>query len=145
MWPLPAHFLHLLKSLVIANYHIEIEEGSQGNSNESLAPQQIPGELWEEIAQRRTEIWRQRERERCSNLFRCPSKVAGRGGGLLGCHRLVAGVRAEPILMVEVLGSSCAPGSAFILVSQHPPLSVSLSQCSGWGRLLLLLILEFWL
>lgn len=113
MWPLPAHFLHLLKSLVIANYHIEIEEGSQGNSNESLAPQQIPGELWEEIAQRRRmEIWLRHERERCSNLFRCPSKIAGRSGGLLGCRRLVAGVRAEQILVVEVLG--CAAGTVSI-------------------------------
>lgn len=111
MWPLPAHFLHLLKSLVIANYHIEIEEGSQGNSNESLAPQQIPGELWEEIAQRRMEIWLWRERERCSNLFRCPSKIAARSGGLLGCLRLVAGVHAEQILSAKVLGSVFAAGT----------------------------------
>lgn len=117
MWPLPAHFLHLLKSLVIANYHIEIEEGSQGNSNESLAPQQIPGELWEEIAQRRMEIWLRRERERCSNLFRCPSKIAGRSGGLLGCRRLVAGVRAEQILIVAVLGSVFAAGT--VLIQSH--------------------------
>lgn len=90
MWPLPAHFLHLLKSLVIANYHIEIEEGSQGNSNESLARQQIPGELWVEIAQRLMEI----------RFWGVPICLAVRHRyvmiegvvGLLWCDRLFTGV-----------------------------------------------------